>query len=165
MTATPHLAVAVATGLWCSNLAGGLVAYKSPSLCLAVQAGTALIAGTVSHFVLDAIPHNDDIYNTFLGTGPVLTVELAIITSIIFSICYFKELPFLIVFLSFVGGAWPDFFSMYGEGLVGKNQLMTMVNDFHGFCHHPYKPALIPSMIFQELMAIVALGYVLYFRA
>src|SRR3989344_5380060 len=142
MTAAPHLAVAVPTGLWCSNLVGGLISYKSSPLCLAAQAGTAFIAGTASHFVLDALPHNDGIYNTFLGTGPVLAVELVIITSIIFSISRFRELPLLIIFAGFVGGAWPDLVSRFGESLVGKNQLMTVLNNFHSFCHSSYTPAL-----------------------
>ena len=146
LIATTHLAVGAAVGLWSARLAGMLVAHKSLHVQMAVQIGTALIAGTVSHLVLDAIPHNDGIYETASGTTPVLIPELAIIFGAIFVLVFIRGLDPLIVFSGMVGAAWLDLFHMLG-----------ITVSVHEILHAVHKSGLIGSMMVQLLIIIVAL--------
>ncbi len=151
MIATTHLAVGATTGLWCGRLVGRLVGFESELL----QIAAALVVGTVSHIVLDAIPHNDAIYATSRKPA-ILAIELAIIFSVIFWVASFRNLNFLIIFSGMVGAAWLDCFrdSMpYGNVFFGP-----VVEFFHRF-HSQAKPGPIPSLSIQILIAIVALSF------
>jgi hypothetical protein len=141
----------------------------------------ALIAGTLSHYVLDSIPHSDAIYYTRIGIlpgseflswlcplrlkphlknllpgWPVLAVELFIITIAIFSLSFLRGLPFLVILSGFIGGAWPDFISM-PVYFLGENKIIIALNSFHDLWHSSYLPAPIPSVMFQLLLAVISL--------
>ncbi|MBI2674183.1 MAG: hypothetical protein HYX22_00375 [Candidatus Yanofskybacteria bacterium] len=148
MNASTHLAVGATVGLWCARMAAVLVSHKPPQVQLTVQIGVALVAGTLSHLALDAIPHNDGIYKTALGTAPVLIPELAIAFGAIFAFVFIRGLDPLIVFAGVVGAAWPDLF------------LMLNVNvSIHEVLHSLHKPGLVGSMAVQLVIAIVALVF------
>lgn len=153
MIAATHVAIGVATGLLAVKLAENIGQPQEPSKIV-----IALIAGTLSHYILDAIPHKELIYDTRIGTLPVLAVELFIITIAIFSMTFSRDLPFWVILSGFIGGAWPDFIPM-AEYLLGENKIMTALNGFHDFWHSSYSPAPIPSMIFQLSLVIIPLYY------
>ncbi len=146
MIATIHLAVGAAVGIWSARLAGTLVVHKPPPVQLAVQAGAALVAGTLSHLALDAIPHNDGIYKTSLGTAPVLMPELIIIFGVISWFVMLRGLDPVIVFAGIVGAAWLDAFHMLGITIP-----------IHKVLHTVHKQGLIGSTIVQLVITIVAL--------
>ena len=157
MTALPHIAGGVAIGLFGVRVAESLGVESEP-----VKIFTALVAAVVSHFVLDAIPHNDDIYRTSLGAVPILVSELIIALSIIFSTVHFANIPFWIVAAGIAGGALPDAIYMASVH-INVNSVITAFNNFHVSVHTIHKPALIPNMIFQEIVAFAAFAYVYKF--
>jgi len=148
LIATTHLSVGAAVGLWSARLAGALVAHEPPHVKLTVQAGAAFLAGTLSHFALDATPHNDGIYKTVLGTASILIPELAFIFSIIFGLVLFRGLDPMMIFAGMVGAAWIDLFSMLGVTIT-----------FHENLHSVYKLGLVGSMIVQLIITVVALMF------
>ena len=158
MTAAPHLAVAVATGLWCGRLVGQLAAAELPSVQLAVQVGTAFIVGTISHLVLDAIPHSDGIYETSLGTTPVLAVELLIIFGLIFWRMDSGGLNFPVIFSAMVGASWLDCVSMTNKALGGVD-LFRPVMYFHGLFHASHGAGPL-NLIVQVGITIIALKFI-----
>ena len=146
MIATTHLAVGAAVGLWGARLAGAFTIYNPPFVRPIVQTGVAFLAGALSHFMLDAIPHNDGIYKTALGTTSVLIPELAVVFSIILGLVLSKELDPVMVFAGMAGAAWFDLFDMLGIAVP-----------IHEVLHSAHKPGLVGSMIVQLIIAIVAL--------
>ena len=151
MIASTHVAVGAVAGLWAAKLAENSGLEQGPSKVI-----IALIAGTLSHYVLDAIPHNEVIYDTHIGALPVLTAELLIITITIFSATFSEDLSFLIILSGFIGGAWPDFIGISGNFLA-ENKLITALNGFHDHWHSSYSPAPIPSLTFQLLLVVISL--------
>lgn len=164
MIATTHLAVGANAGLWAGRLVGGwvsadLLADEAGSALVqtVAQLGTAFIVGTISHFALDAIPHNEAIYHSRYGERPVLAIELTIIFSIIFWICYTRNLSFPVIFFGMAGGACPDLFYMVSALLPGHNYLVDLVNQFHNYCHASFEVGPMPSLPIQLLIAVVAI--------
>lgn len=148
MIATTHLAVGAAVGLWGSRLAVLTIEPESDPVEAAVQIGTAFILATCSHLVLDAMPHNDEIYRTAYGTAPILAIELAIIFSIIFFVIQLRNLSALIIFSGLVGAAWLDVFSMFG-----------WTTSIHEYFHSLHRLSMFWSLITQVLIAIVSLVF------
>ena len=146
MIAVTHLAVGAAAGLWSARLAGTIIPFESPSAQLAIQTGTALVIGTASHIVLDAIPHNDEIYKTGCGTALVLIPELVVVLSVIFGLVIFRNLSPIIIFAGVIGAAWLDLFSMLG-----------IMHSVHGIFHSAHDPGMIGSLITQLVIAVIAL--------
>lgn len=156
MIATAHLAVGAAAGLWGAKLAGGLVDSESEWVRTAVQAGSALLAGTASHFVLDAIPHNEFIYET-VYKAPVLKTELLVSFFVISWLVYSRNLNPLVIFMGIVGGAWPDAIRMINIPLISDSALLYRIENFHSYVHSAFTPEPFPSLPIQILVAVVAL--------
>ena len=157
MIATTHLAVGAAVGLWGARAVGELIDLESTSVQTAVQLCSAFIFGTLSHLVLDAIPHNESIYASGLGKWPALLTELIIIFNVIFWFCYVRELNVLLVFFGMAGGAWLDCVDLLLDLGFPKNFLFSTIMDFHNYFHSQYTLEPFPSLSIQVLVAIVAL--------
>ena len=157
MIANIHLAVGAAAGLWSAKLAGGLVDSESTAVQTAVQLGSAFVVGTATHLVLDAIPHNEGMYETALGKWPVLATELVVIFNAIFWLSYLRELDYLIVFFGMAGGAWLDFVRLLLDAGLPNNFLLSAVTDFHYYFHAQHMPEPFPGLPIQILIAVVAL--------
>ena len=145
LVATTHLAVGAAVGLWGGRLAGWIVNPESDLTRVIIQAGTALVLAAGSHVILDAVPHNDEIYKIY-GRIPLLAVELPIIFTIIFSIAYLRNLNPIIIFFGLVGAAWSDVFSTFG--------LATFL---HENFHSIHRVEMVGSIIVQLSIAIASL--------
>lgn len=156
MIATTHLAAGATVGLWGARLAGILVAHKPPYVQLAVQTGVAFIIGTLSHLVLDAIPHNEFIYKMEYKTS-ILAVELAIILSIILLIAYSRRLDLLVILFGVVGAAWPDLLSMTRNYFWCNNYIVGSILKIHGYYHSGVMPGPVSSLFLQVLIAVIAL--------
>lgn len=146
MIATTHLAVGAAIGLWGARLVNEVVSFESDIIRMVVKVSIAFILATFSHIVLDAIPHNDEIYRTLHGLTLVLGTELAITFSLIFLIIHLRNLNLLIVFSGLVGAAWMDVLSKIGLPIFAHD-------NFHTLC----RPEMRGSLIIQLLIAVVAL--------
>lgn len=146
MIAATHLAVGAAVGLWGARLVNGVVNFESDLAQTFVRVSTAFILATFSHMVLDAIPHNDEIYRTSHGLTLVLGTELAITFSSIFLIVYLRNLNLLIILSSLAGAAWMDVLSKIGLPILAHD-------NFHTLC----RPEMGGSLIIQLLIAIIAL--------
>lgn len=150
LIATTHLAVGAVAGLWSSRLVAGLVSSESAPAQITVQAGIAFLVGTISHVVLDSIPHNDGIYKTAHGTASILVPELVIIFSVIFGIAVLKNLSPVIIFAGLVGAAWLDVFSMFG-----------LMSSTHSGFHSLRNPGLVGSLVTQLVIAVIALIFLI----
>lgn len=146
MIATTHLAVGAAIGLWSSRMAAGYVSSEPELVQVVVKAGTAFFAATISHIVLDSIPHNDGIYKTTYGAAPVLGPELVIIFSAILWITILKDLDSVVIFAGLIGAAWLDVLSMLGFSL-----------SIHDSFHSLRNPGLIGSLAVQLFIIVAAL--------
>ncbi len=155
MIAATHVTVGAAVGLWAVKLAENIGLEQEP-----LKIAVALIAGTLSHYMLDAIPHSDAIYNTRIGIWSVLAVELFIITIAVFSLSFFRSLPLLVILFGFIGGAWPDFISILINFMDG-NKVIIALNGFHDFWHSSCVPALIPSITFQLALVVISLFFLI----
>lgn len=147
MIATTHLAVGAATGLLGVKLAGRFMSSMASTLKQdSIRIGIAFFVATVSHFILDTIPHSDGIYNTKYGVAWVLMFELGIILGIILVLVILHNLNPVIIFAALVGAAWPDVTSFLGWTLT-----------LHESTHSLQRPELVGSLFGQVFIAIVAL--------
>lgn len=157
MIATTHLTAGAAVGLWGAKLASGLIDCESASIQLVVQSGAAFVFGTLSHILLDAIPHNEVIYNSIFGKWPVLATELIVVLSIIFWFCYTQNLNFTVILFGVIGGAWLDGVDILRDTKFCNNYLTGLVVKFHNCFHSTSAPQHALSLFMQVFIAIIFL--------
>lgn len=158
MIAAAHLAMGAAAGLWGAKAVSGLIDSDSEWVRTVVQVGSAFVAGTATHLMLDAVPHNEGMYNTFMGKWPVLATELVIIFNLIFWLCSTKELSYLVIFFGMAGGAWLDFVHLMLDAGFPNNFLLSTAMDVHSYFHSQHTPGPVPSLPIQILVAVLALA-------
>lgn len=157
MIATTHLAAGAAAGLWGAKLASGLADHESANTQLVLQSGAAFIFGTLSHILLDLIPHNEVIYNSAFGKWPVLATELIVVFGVIFWLCYIQNVNLIVVFWGVVGGAWLDAVPMLRDTGLCNSYLTGLIVKFHDYFHSTNTPLCALSLFIQVFMAIIFL--------
>lgn len=161
MIAITHLAVGATAGLWSAKLAGKLVDSESDLVQISVRIGSAFVAGTLSHLILDAMPHNEFIYGT-PWKWPLLMTEALVVFNVIFWLWYIRELEgldLLVIFFGMVGGAWLDCLSMMRGTVFCNNALISWIIGFHNYFHSTVDPGPMPSLPIQIIIAVIALMF------
>lgn len=132
----------------------------------------AFILGTVSHFVLDLIPHDPEEMNKWQNKSVLKTALLAMIDLIVLAILLIiinqlKKINFSDALLAaLIGAIWPDFIWGLNELTKGRIKPLRQFFNFHHYVHQIiHKKIYIPvvlAIIIQILVFAIPLFFYFY---